>query len=298
MNPESAIPSGGETRIIETNSTKFRADVLEPSLRKPVLVEFWSASSQAGRRVSATLARLARATQGNLALVRMNLDAEPGVAEQLGVKAAPAGIVFDRGRPADGFVGPLSDAQLKGFLERLVGPIESEEDVLKTIEALLAAGDVEAAEAALLPLAIGEGAQSRAVAELARLYVAMGRFDEAQALLAQASPAAQRDPHVLAAAAALENALQASDLGEIEELRRKAHAAPDDFQACFDLALALNAKGLHEEAASELLDIVRRDRSWNEDGARKQLVQFFEAWGPADKATTAARRKLSALLFS
>ena len=120
----------------------------------------------------------------------------------------------------------------------------------------------------------------------------------AEALLAAAPEGQRRDAAIAAAIAALENARQASALGEVEELRRRTAASPDDFQARFDLALALNAKGLRDEAAAELLDIVRRDRSWNDDGARKQLVQFFDAWGPTDKATAAARRKLSSLLFS
>jgi putative thioredoxin len=150
----------------------------------------------------------------------------------------------------------------------------------------------------LTELATLEPPQPRAFAELLRLYIDQNRLTDARILLDDMPEALRREPSIAAATAALENALRASDLVEIDELRRRVAASPDDPQAQFDLALALNAKGLREEAATALLDIVRRDRSWNDDGARKQLVQFFEAWGPTDKSTASARRKLSSLLFS
>lgn len=227
--------------------------------------------------------------------VRLNVGAEPEIAAQLGVKTVPAVIVFDRGRATDGFVGALSERELRGFLERLVGPIAADEDAFRRLEQLQAEGDLAGVEALLRSLLEQEAPPARAITELVRHLIVTERLDEAEALLASAPDAVRRDAAI---AALLENARQASALGEVEELRRRTLAVPEDAQARFDLALALNAKGLREEAAAELLDIVRRDRTWNEDGARKQLVQFFDAWGPTDKATIAARRKLSSLLFS
>jgi putative thioredoxin len=298
MNSESFAPSPGGAPPKEATSASLRADVLEASLRRPVVVEFYAHGSAPCAALSNSLARFVAATEGKMQHVRMNVAKEPEIAAQLGVRAVPAVIVFDRGRATDGFVGPLSDRELRGFLERLVGPIAADEDAFRRLDQLRAEGDLAGAEALLRSLIEQEAPPPRAIAELARLWIETERLEEAEALLASLPEAMLRDAAIAAALAALENARQASELGEVEELRRRTLAFPEDAQARFELALALNAKGLREEAADELLDIVRRDRSWNDDGARKQLVLFFDAWGPTDKATIAARRRLSALLFS
>ncbi|WP_442756900.1 thioredoxin [Methylocystis sp. JAN1] len=289
----------GAAAPIETTVARFRADVLEASMRKLVLVDFWAPWCGPCKQLAPVIERLVAATGGKALLVKMNIDAEPEVADQLGIKSIPAVVAFQRGRPVDGFVGALPESQIKGFLERLVGPVEDAAgDALEAAQAMIAEGDVAGAHALLSELTSEEPVNPKAFAMLARLYVSAGQLEAARALLERLPESAKKDTDVAAAWAAIENAAAAQDLGEIEDLRTRINFDPNDLQAYFDLALALNAKDRREEAANALLEIIRRDRSWNDDGARKQLVQFFEAWGPMDKAAVAARRRLSTLLFS
>lgn len=289
---------GGEAAH-ETTTATFRGDVLEPSLRQPVLVDFWAPWCGPCKQLAPVLERAVKAAGGKVKLVKMNIDEHPEIAGQLGIKSIPAVVAFQRGRPADGFVGALPENQVRGFIERLAGPLEDEgADAFLTAEALIGEGDVESAEAILTELVAQDPPFAKAAAELVRLYVDQERLSEAQALLERLPQQTLADASLLAAAAHLENALRASDLDEIDELQKRIAFDPDDLQARFDLALALNAKGSRDEAANALLDIIRKDRSWNDDGARKQLIQFFDAWGPLDKATIGARRRLSSLLFS
>jgi putative thioredoxin len=288
----------GDAKPVETTVARFTADVLEASMRQVVLVDFWAPWCGPCKQLAPAIERLVAATGGKARLVKMNIDQEPEVAEQLGVKSIPAVVAFQRGRPVDGFVGALPESQIKGFLERLVGPIEEAADALETAQALIDAGEVAAAHELLSELANQEPPNPRAVALLARLYIAAGQLDSARTLIDGLPAAARKDAEVAAVAAAIDNAAAAQDLGEIDDLKARINFDPNDLQAYFDLALALNAKERREEAAEALLEIIRRDRSWNEDGARKQLVQFFEAWGPMDKAAVSARRRLSTILFS
>lgn len=295
---ETAGMANAPTTPVETTTDRFRADVLDASMRQIVLVDFWAPWCGPCRQLAPVIERLVAASGGKIALVKMNIDADPLIADQLGVKSIPAVVAFQRARPIDGFVGALPESQIKGFLERLIGPIEDEGDALEAAQAMIADGDLAGAESLLSEFAGDEPPNSKAAAALLRLYIDSGRFDEAGALFEALPDAIRRDSGVAAAGAALQNAQQAQDLGEIDELRNRVNFDPNDLQAYFDLALALNAKGLREEATDALLEIIRRDRSWNDDGARRQLIQFFEAWGPMDKAAVNARRRLSTLLYS
>jgi putative thioredoxin len=285
-------------KVIETTTARFRSEVLEESMRRIVLVDFWAPWCGPCKQLAPTLEKLADAAGDRLTLAKMNIEAEPEVADQLGIKSIPAVVAFQRGRPVDGFVGALSESEIRGFLERLVGPIDAAEDPLALAQALLAEGDAAGAHALLSELAAEDPPNPAAIAALAGLYVAAQEFEPARALLARLPESARARPDVAAVAAPLDNAEKAADLGEIGELRTRIGFDPNDLDAYFDLALALNARNEREEAAQALLEIIRRDRSWREDGARKQLLQFFEAWGPMDKAAISARRKLSTLLFS
>jgi putative thioredoxin len=222
------------------------------------------------------------------------------VAGQLGVQSIPAVFAFVNGQPVDGFMGALPESQVIAFLERLTKDrIGGEEkDQLKAADAALAEGDASDAANLYAQVLAQESTNVPALAGLARAYLATGAADQAKQTLALVPETKRNDPAVAAARAAIDLAEQAKSLGPINELEQKVAANPLDHQARFDLALALNGKDQREKAVDQLIEIVRRDRQWNEDGARKQLVQFFEAWGPTDEATVSGRKRLSSILFA
>jgi putative thioredoxin len=218
----------------------------------------------------------------------------------MGIQSIPAVIAFVNGQPADGFMGALPESQVTAFLERLTkGAVGAEEkDLLKGAEDALAEGDATTAAEIYSALLAEDAANVPALAGLTRAQVASGALEQAKQTLALVPEAKRNDPAVAAARAAIELTEQSQSVGPIAELEQKVAADPKDHQARFDLAVALNAKGKREEAVDQLMEIVRRDRKWNDDGARKQLVQFFEAWGPTDEATVAGRKRLSSVLFA
>ncbi len=282
-----------------TTAAGFSADVIAASSRQPVLVHFLSARSDACHELQAGLERVISLAEGKVRLVTMDVDAHPQIASRLGIRTLPAVYAFQRGQPVDGFMGSLPDAQIKGFVERLVGPIgDGNEEIMAEAEAALASGDPQNAGAIFSEVLGVDPEHLGALSGLIRSLVALGDLEGARGVLEQVPPSGAKDQGIVAAVAALEVAEQANSVGDLADLMRKVEADPDDHQARFDLALGLSGKGKREEAADQLLAIMKGDRAWNDGGARKQLLQFFEAWGLMDPVTLAARRKLSTLLFS
>ena len=286
--------------VMDTTTQAFMKDVIEESKRQPVLVDFWAPWCGPCKQLTPVLEKAVRAAKGKVKLAKMNIDEHPAIPGQLGIQSIPAVIAFSNGQPVDGFMGALPDSQVTAFLERLtkgkVAP--DDQDILKAADAALADGDAASASQLYAQLLQEDDKNVHAIAGLARCYVETGALEQAKQTLALVPEAKQNEAAVAAARAALEVAEQAKSLGPLAELEQKVAANPLDHQARFDLALALNANGNREEAAQQLLDIVKRDRKWNEDGARKQLVQFFEAWGFTDPAAVEGRKKLSSILFA
>jgi putative thioredoxin len=241
-----------------------------------------------------------RAAKGKVKLVKMNIDEHPAIPGQMGIQSIPAVIAFVNGQPADGFMGALPESQVVAFLERLTKDTIGGEakDLLKAADAALADGDAASAANLYAELLAEDNGNVQALAGLARCYVETGALEQAQQTLALVPDSKRNESSVVAALAALQLAEQAKSLGPIAELEQKVAANPLDHQARFDLALALNGKGQRLDALEQLIGIVRRDRKWNDDGARKQLIQFFDAWGPADEATIEGRKRLSSILFA
>jgi putative thioredoxin len=287
--------------VKEVTTASFRADVLAASTKQPVLVDFWAPWCGPCKQLAPALEKAVADSGGKVALVKMNIDEHPQIAGQLGIQSIPAVIAFDKGQAVDGFVGALPESQIRGFIERLVGPLESESAaLLAEADEAAVKGDAAGAAALYAESLADDPADPKALGGLAKLQVAAGQLKEARALL-ETAPAApsgkEQEPAVAAAWAALRLAEQAAKVGELAPLEEAIATNPDDHKARFDLAVALSAKGDRTGAADQLLEIIRRDRKWNDEAARKQLLQLFEAWGLMDPASVAARRKLSAIWF-
>jgi putative thioredoxin len=286
--------------VKDTTTQAFVKDVMEESKRQPVLVDFWAPWCGPCKQLGPVLEKAVRAAKGKVKLVKMNIDEHPTIPGQLGIQSIPAVIAFVNGQPADGFMGALPEAQVVAFLERLTKDRIGGEskDLLKAADAALADGDAAGAAEMYAQLLAEDNANVQALGGLVRCYVETGALDQAKQTLAMVPESKRNDAAVAAARAALELAEQAKSVGPVTELEQKVAANPADHQARFDLAVALNSKGRRADALEHLISIVKRDRKWNDDGARKQLVQFFDAWGPTDEATIEGRRRLSSILFA
>ena len=292
--------AAADSFVKDTTTQSFMKDVIEESKRQPVLVDFWAPWCGPCRQLTPVLEKTVRAAKGKVKLVKMNIDDHPAIPGQMGIQSIPAVIAFVNGQPADGFMGALPESQVVAFLERLTkGAIGGEaKDLLNAADAALAEGDAAGAATLYAELLAEDNGNVQALAGLARSYVKTGALDQARQTLAMVPTSKANDAAVVAARAALDLADQAKTVGPLAELEQKVAANPLDHQARFDLAVALNAKGRRGDALDHLITIVKRDRKWNDDGARKQLVQFFDAWGPTDEATIEGRKRLSSILFA
>ena len=299
------VQEGGATLtadglVKDTTTQSFKKDVIDESRQQPVLVDFWAPWCGPCKQLTPLLENLVRAAKGKVKLCKMNIDEHPTIAGQMGIQSIPAVIAFVNGQPADGFLGALPEGQITAFIERLTqSKLGGEQlDLLKAADAALVEGGAAGAAQIYAQVLAQDAANIHALSGLARCYVETGALEQAKQTLAMVPASKHNEAPVAAARAALEIAEQAAALGPIADLEKRVAENPLDHQARFDLALALNAKGRRIETVDHLLDIVRRDRNWNDDGARKQLVQLFEAWGPTDEATIAGRRRLSSILFA
>jgi len=297
---QQAQTAAADVLVKDTTTQAFVKDVIEESKRQPVLVDFWAPWCGPCKQLTPVLEKAVRAAKGKVKLVKMNIDEHPAIPGQMGIQSIPAVIAFVDGRPADGFMGALPDSQVVAFLDRLTkSSIGGEtKDLLNAADAALADGDPAGAANLYAQLLAEDNSNVQALAGLARCYVETGALDQARQTLAMIPDSKRGESAVAAAQAALQLAEQVKTLGPVAELEQKVAANPLDHQARFDLALALNGKGRRLDALEQLISIVKRDRKWNDDGARKQLVQFFEAWGPTDEATIEGRKRLSSILFA
>jgi putative thioredoxin len=308
--PSDLLPVAAKDSFVKDVTLQtFVADVIEGSKVRPVIVDFWAPWCGPCKQLGPILEKLVRAAKGALLLVKIDIDRDPEISQQMGVQSIPAVFAFFQGRPVDGFMGALPESEIQTWIDRLLklsgGVIPPEADdvvnlnlALDQAAEFLAAQDFATAEAIYRDVLDQDAANPGAYIGLIRCRVLAGDLKDARQFLDNAPAAIAKDKALDAVRTVVELAEQAAQGGSVNDLEAKVQANPADHQARFDLAMAHYAVGQREQAVDALLEIVRRDRKWNEDAARKQLVKLFEAFGAMDPLTIAARRRLSSIMFS
>jgi putative thioredoxin len=290
--------------IKDVSTATFEADVIRLSMEVPVIVDFWAEWCGPCKQLAPALEKAVTAQKGKVRLAKVDIDRNPELAQALRIQSIPTVYAFFQGRPIDAFQGALPESQVKQFVERLVqqvggaGPGDDIQAVLDQAKEAMETGQIDDA-IALYRAILGEEPETPAAfAGLVRALLAKGAVEEAESVLKQVPAALANNADIAQAKSALDLALQARNAGPIGPLTEAVARNPADHQARYDLAMALYAAGRQQEAIDHLIESVKRDRAWNEEQARKQLVKFFEALGPMDPVTVAGRRRLSSILFS
>lgn len=298
--PKLGAGRGASGFVKDGTTASFAKDVLEASREGVVLVDFWASWCGPCKQLTPILEKVVNSYGGKVRLVKINTDEHPSIAAQLRVQSLPTVYAFRDGRPLDGFMGAQPESVVRAFIDRLVGG-DAEADlaaVLESAEAALEEGDLQGAAEAFAAVLQEDQQNVEAISGLARCYLKSGDIERAEQTLALVPPEKTGSSPVQSAKAALELAKVAGKTDNTRELEQRLAANPKDHEARFDLAVEFAARGRKEQAPENLLDLVRADRNWNDQAARKQLVQLFDAWGPKDPLTVEGRRRLSSILFS
>lgn len=296
--------AAGDGVIFDVTTADFQAKVFQASVEKPVIVDFWAPWCGPCKQMMPLLEEAVRAAGGAVVMAKVNIDQNPDLAQALRIQSVPTVYAFFQGRPVDGFTGAQSASHLKAFVEALVKMARAGApdaiDVpaaLKQAAACLAGGDPATAQAIYGEILAQDETNVAAWVGLVRTFIAAGQVEQARGFIDAAPESVAKNPEFEAARTALSLA-QAKPAVSVKDLEDRLARNPDDHAARFDLAMALFAGEYRAEAVDALIEIISRNREWEEEKARKQLLQFFEAWGPADPASLAGRRRLSTALFS
>ncbi len=294
-------PAGGHVK--DTTTANFAKDVLEESRRQPVLVDFWAPWCGPCKQLAPIIEKVVNESAGRVKLVKLNIDDHPAIPGQLGIQSIPAVIAFVNGRPADGFMGAVPETQIRQFIDRIAGPAADDPAaqiaaILEEADAALAAGDTEGAGEMYSAVLQADPENARAIAGIAECLLAANRHEDVRQFLSTLPENLLADAAVQPVVKKLEQVEEARKLGDPVALEHELALNPDHHEARLKLAKIRNVEGKRDEAVDHLIHIMKQDRAFDDDGARRQLLAFFDVWGFKDPATVAGRRKLSAILFS
>jgi putative thioredoxin len=290
--------------IKDTTTASFPRDVIEESRHQPVLVDFWAPWCGPCRQLGPMIEKVVTEAKGRVKLVKMNIDEHPEYAGQMGIQSIPAVVAFVNGQPADGFMGAVPESQIRQFIDKIAGPggaDDGEAEIAAALEqavALLAEKDASGAASLFAAVLQADPDNLQALAGMANCMILAKQHERALGLLAPLSDEQKADPAIAAVLKSLEQYEEARKLGDPAALEHELSLNPDHHESRIKLAKIMNVQGNREDAADHLLYIMKKDRTFDDDGARRELLGFFEAWGPKDPATSYARRKMSSILFS
>ena len=294
--------SAPQSAPVDVTMDNFMAEVIEGSKTTPTIVQFWAPWCGPCKQLGPVLEKVVGASGGKVRMVRVNIDDNQQIAQQMRVQSVPTVYGFVDGQPVDGFAGAQPESNVKQFVEKLSSMGGAGADVasmLEAAEAALASGDHGTAMMQFQEVMSAEPESVAALAGVVRCLSANGDNAGAREVIDQLNDEYREDPAMQSAIAAVELAEKASEsAGELDAAKAAVEADPNDLAARQEYALALYAVGANAEAMAQLLESIRIERGWNDDAARLQLLEFFATLGAANPDVIAARRKLSTLLFS
>ena len=294
-------PIGAEALVKDVTDATFEADVINVSREVPVIVDFWAPWCGPCKQLTPALEAAVQAKKGKVRLAKVNVDENQVFASQLRVQSIPAVFAIHNGQPIDGFMGAVTGSEVQAFIDRIVeaaGGNAGLHDALDAADEMLTEGAVADAAQTFAAILQEDPENARAMGGLVRAYIALGDLDNARAFLAGIPPTLASDPAITAAAAELDLRAASAETGEVAQLRAAVQADENDHLARLDLAMALAGANDNEGAIDELLELFRRDREWNEEAAKTQLIKIFDMLGPKDPLAQKGRRRLSSMVFA